>query len=544
MNQIKTLAFTALAALAGLAAAGQTPAGPWVYNGGVPVTPPVTAFAATAGQAANAVTANNGLPPFETSWMTNNITEWWSADTIGATNNQLLTSWTGHYGNSVTGNCIYVSQVPGSGHPGVWFDNSGSMVLSNATLLGMSYTNSGTIACVYTFPKSSLDLNNHVVFWAASGPGVNDFGYLADYNASPSFLNQPASLYWHLGGTLWNPYCSTYWGTHLFVFSWNSNASAVYIDGKAQATWPNGKAAPLGQGTPWVNGFSGTLTLGNITLGYGVSWPLEGYLSEFLFSSNSFSPPACDQMSDYFMFAKYGMPPDQIIVTGDSLPVGAFATWDGGWTEMLKTNYPGYQIINVAQGGSVAGESYTDALVTASSATSPGKRVGVCWFDNVNESNLGLNYITNQEIAFAQLMRSNNVPSVLVIPPSSFHGDTTIWGSQGLNSAYRAAMSNGWTHYFTAVANLAEDPNIGPSNSYSVGNPYFSTINDDHLTNGGYAVGFPYLQAAINFALNPANTVFLGSTNQPPPWQGPNWQCAQGGHVWYSMGSNFWTLIK
>jgi hypothetical protein len=175
----------------------------------------------------------------------------------------------------------------------------------------------------------------------------------------------------------------------------------------------------------------------------------------------------------------------------------------------------------------------------------PGRKVAVLWNALVNDRSSGLNVITNAQIAIAQELASNGIPCVLVLPPASFDGDTTLWGGQDQRYAYCNVMSNAWPQYFAAVANLAQDSLIGSSNAWTNLTYYASGfLGNDHLTNAGYAEGYPYLQAALNYVCNPAYLNFTGGTNQPPPWQGVGWSCEYQGHLYNSLGANSWTLIK
>lgn len=554
MNQIKTLAFTALAALAGLAAAGQTPAGPWVYNGGVPVTPPVTAFAATAAQAANAVTANNGLPPFETSWMTNNITEWWSADTIGATNNQLLTSWTGHYGNSVTGNCVYVSQVPTLGRPGLFFDNSGSMLLTNNTLLGFSYTNSATVICVYTLPVyayNDLNWGGHMVFCGSTAWNTYAEGYLAMY-VDGSYLNLSARLWAYYNGSqsgVWPnptedaPMAGPENQTVVYIVSWTTTNSFTMRNGKVQQLYPNGAWATAGQKNLSGLAFAGNLGLGGL-VGFSQPgyWPLDGYIEEFLLSSNSINLPTGDQVSNYFM-QKYGLLKDQIIFSGDSLTEGPNTTWSGNITALAQTNFPGWLVINDGIGGSDISGQLTNSMSISQSSTLPDRKIALLWPTGINEINHGftLSTFTNDVIAEARNYTSNGIRPILVIPESSATMDPYQGGTYRSN--YITIMSNAWPSFASAVVNLSQDPVIGQSNDWT-STTYWGPLQDgSHMTNSGYAEAWPYFQAAINYVAY-GITTFTGNTNQPPPWLGLNWTCFCTNHVYDSLGGSTWTLIK
>jgi hypothetical protein len=522
--------------------------GPYVVMPGQQTTPPVTAYAATAAVATNAI---NGLTPFETSWMTNQITEWWSADTIGATNGQIVNSWMGRYGNALTGNCTYVSQVPGLGHPGVFFDSSGSMVMSNNTLLGFNFTNSGTILCVYTFPPSSYDGNQHLVFCGNTQHSATNLEYTATYPGDQSFYDSPPSLQsvdTGLGVSINTQDSEAIaWSqdTVVYLLSWSPTNDYAYYNGKCFYDWPLGQAVG---GLSGPMGFSGVLSLGLLSNPYGF-WPMHGYIEEFLVSSNFWSTRTADAANNYIM-RKYGLLKDQIILLGDSLPSGAKATWNGGWASLLASNYPGWQIVNAAASGTTTGMAETNSWVTALTSTMPGRKIAILWNSLINDSSLGLGVITNAQNLIAGTFQTNGIPLILTIPPSSFAADTTFYnnggtlGNQTLNVGYRSLYTNGWSNYYAAIIPLWEDPNVGPSNMWTNLVTYGPGQDGKHLTNAGYAETFPYVQAAINYVLDPANLNFTGTTNQPPPWNGVGWNLTYQGHLYNSLGSNSWTLIR
>lgn len=525
--------------------------GPYVNNSGVAVTPPVTAYAATAAVATNAI---NGLTPFEASWMTNQITEWWSADSVAATNGQVLNAWIGRYGNVLTGNCVYASHVLGSGRPGLYFDNSATMVMSNSTLLGFSFTNSGTIWCVYTFPTNSFDGAIHLVFCGNYQHSATNLEYFATYPNDNGFYDSPPSLQSSITGVgeSFNTQDSTLSGPRngpiVFAFSWTPTNSWTVYDGKVFESYPNG----AGLSEPGVNmgpnGFSGVLSLGLLANPCGF-WPLHGYIQEFGISSNSFSLQADDQLS-YYLMRKYCLLRDQILVIGDSVPSGAKATWYGGLTALLQAAYPGWLIVNDSVAGTTAADTLTNLQGTVFSATMPGRTIALLWESLINDSASGLGVVTNAQNATAQLFQTNGIPLILTIPPSSFAADTTYYnnggslGNQTLNNGYRAIYTNGWSNYYAAVVPLWQDPNLGPSNMWTNLVTYGPGQDGKHLTNAGYAEAFAYVQAAINYVLNPANLSFIGSTNQPPPWPGIGWSLVYQGHLYNSLDSNSWTLIR
>lgn len=518
----------------------------------------VNAATATNASALGGVAASFRNNPFVTSWMTNTaIAEWWSADSIQATDQQQLFSWAGRGGNILTGNCTYVSQVPSLGHPGVYFDNSGNMIMTNNSLLGFNFTNSGTIVCVYSFPPSSYDGNRHVVFSGNTLHNTTGLEYFASLPNISGFEDSPPSLNLFIGGNSFStqdsPSVSSGGDTFVYLFSWTPTNCATFYNGKIMQLFPNGGAVSDPGQNLGPNGFSTCISLGQIVNPSGF-WPLNGYIEEFLVSSNSFSLQTDDTVNNYFMY-KYGLAKDQIILCGDSLPSGAMATWNGGWASLLASNYPGWLIVNVGVGGGTTSDILTNILTIASSSTMPGRKIAVLWNALINDSAQGLGVITNAQNSAAQAFKTNGIPCILVIPPSSQAADTTFYNNGGtlgnlqLNVAYRLLYTNGWQNYYSAVVPLWEDPNIGYSNAWTSATYYGPIQDGKHLTNAGYAAGFPYLQSAINYVLNPANPTFTGTTNQPPPWGGPGWSLMYNGHLYNSLGAyngtNYdWTLIK
>lgn len=477
---------------------------------------------------------NSGLT-FETSWMTNKITEWWSADIIPATNGQPITSWTGRNGNTLLGTGQFVSQVPGNGHPGMFFSASAGM--SDVGFLSYSFTNSGLILFVYTFPPLSESIGGENVVLSGGDSGhatYLDFHAVIQNNGNGNPFSVSDSAF---GNATHTATVAAGNDTHVILFSWSPTNAYVMDDGKSYESWPNGG---MNESSVTPSDFAQNLYVGKMAAG----WNLNGYVSEVLISSNFTPANVGDQMSYYFM-RKYGLLKDQLILLGDSLPMGLLATWYGNWSSMLASNYPGWLVLNEATSGSTTLQDLTNLLLSASSATMPGRKVAVLWNALVNDRSSGLNVITNAQIAIAQELASNGIPCVLVLPPASFDGDTTLWGGQDQRYAYCNVMSNAWPQYFAAVANLAQDSLIGSSNAWTNLTYYASGfLGNDHLTNAGYAEGYPYLQAALNYVCNPAYLNFTGGTNQPPPWQGVGWSCEYQGHLYNSLGANSWTLIK
>lgn len=522
--------------------------GPWVNNSGVPIAPPVYASAQIAGLATNAVTANNGLSPFETLWMTNTFTEWWEADMVGATNGQSLSKWIGRDGNVLTGACIYVSQVPGLGRPGMYFDNSGTKFMTNGSLLGGCYTNSGTLVCLYTFPPTSMLGAGRNLLLSADNPSrtayVDFFAALSSGNVNLQMAINDNNQNWswditHIPTTAYGNNCS-----HLVIWGWSPTNGYVLDNGKCFVSAPNGGASDIGVPYFATNDFQGVLGVGGMPVSSPGAWSLNGYVSELLLSSNFMPETVVDQMSAYFL-RKYGMLNDQIVLLGDSLPQGWLASYNGDWSAMLASNYPGWQIINNAESSTTTAHCLTNLSLVASGATMPGRKVAIIWNALVNDRGAGLNVITNAQIGIAQMLASNGIPSVLVMPCAAQDADQTLWGGQDQRYAYCNVMSNAWPQYFSAVVNLAQDPYIGYSNAWTNLTFYSSAfLGYDHLTNAGYAEAYPYLQSAINYVLSPANLTFTGSTNQPPPWQGPGWSVMYQGHLYNSLGGNSWILIK
>jgi hypothetical protein len=505
--------------------------GPYVYNSSVPITPSVTAYAAFAEAA---TTANNGLPPFQTGWMTNaNWSEWWSADLGVATNMQVITSITGRYGNILSGNCLYTSQTPGNGRPGWFFDNSGNMAMTNG-LLGIDFTNTGTFLCVWTFPQSSYDGGNHIAVTTTLVANTCDWELWA---LDPAGANSGYAIGWHYPGNSQTIEEATAWGTHVGLLTWTPTNSMWFIDGKAIETIPNGNAQAQGNGGPWSYGFSGMLTLGS-DQGFA---PFNGYIHEVMVSSNQVSAATADQINYYFL-NKYGLLyHDSYDFVGDSLPQCAYANWNGSLEYLIASNYPGEQVLNLGSGAATTGMCLTNAQIGITTSTYGGRTCWFLWNAFVNDSGLGLAVITNQQIAIAKMARTNGITPILVIPPSSQIADQTLYNGQTLSIGARNVWSNSWPTYFAAVVNGALDPYVGPTNSFT--NTLFYA-NNQHLNTAGYAELYPYFQAALNYALNPKDTVFTGTTNQPPPWIGPNFSVTEGGHMWASLGNNFWTLIK
>jgi hypothetical protein len=450
----------------------------------------------------NGIAAAVLLNNFDVSWMTNQPLDWWSADWISAKDGAVINNWTGRNGHNLAGNAVYSSHGV-NGRPAVYFDGTGANSLTNSSVIGWNCTNAATIFVVFRVPNQTPAAAQSCVFCAQTVSGSIDGIFTANYPSDTYQTYWPPNFQAHFGGQTPSLHEAAVYhngdDTRVYCVTWSKNYLADFWDGVMDNFYPTGGYSGQAFMPVTPMGFSGMLSLGQLTAGNG--WPMKGYISEFLVYSNALPFSTVDQINTYLK-QKAGTSRNTILLIGDSMIAGANSSFGNGWADMLGQYFPGWSIENVGLPGVTTPPLLTNVETFASSASFGPNKIAILWNDLLNDGAANLPAITNAQMAIAYVLRTNGWKTILVDPPSSFYADTTATASgESFRFAYQNWATNNYRNYFDGIVDLARSPAVGYSNAcanltyYPLGG--YVGGGGTHWTNAAFQVTFPLLLSAI-----------------------------------------------
>ncbi|HSY42843.1 MAG TPA: hypothetical protein VK811_02965 [Candidatus Acidoferrum sp.] len=465
--------------------------------------------------AMSGIPANILLNTFATSWMTNSPLIALSADMLQVNDGAIMSSCIDRYGNvfSALGTPPIWTAHGMDGYPAV-LNNGGG--LTNATVLGSSCTNAGTVFFLYRMIRPpTLSSFSAMISTGTNNPGNSQAPFAILYPFQS--LQAPYSellLDLISQGTSYAQFADDQFGDdiHVFCATWNANYYADFIDGKNanfNLKVGQGQAAPIP--------FQGWLYLGTDSHNDDAA---NFYWSEFWVYTNSLSFYAIDQMCNSFL-KKIDRIRGTIFIFSDSMGAGADCGYGGTLQDYLAQAFPGWTIDNVSYIGGSSAVLLSNVLLDAVSSCKGGKNIGI-WWPNLNNDGTGSNYssflagLTNNAMIAAQVMKTNNIMAFLVDPPSNPYTDTN-----GERFAYENWATNCYTNYFTDIIDLSKDPNFGQTNQFT-NTVYYPISGSPHGTNVMFSeIVQSFAAPIINAHLN--NIYFVNSTTAPPPTVGQPW---------------------
>ena len=430
-----------------------------------------TNFVVASGAASGGFFAAKVMPSWE---VNSGLVAWWRANEIGLHNGDTVTNWIDRYGNVLHGSATF--DVSGmNGYNAVDFNRSANNTLSNSVVLAgnPSLTNCGTLFAMFAWPHPatlpggeaimSCSMSNNAAYFMLTPTPTTIYGmnFLDDswvYNGSFS-----------AGNIVFDSH--PYDDEHLYLMTWTNGQWQDYLDGKVINNYPNG-------GYSGIPGFPvsivGMLKIGN---DFDDTWPFQGSISEIGMATNYWKFPEVDQAANDIL-KSCGMLRPAIVLHGDSMTFGGNASYLGGLTDYLSTNFPGWTIDNCAIPGAGSAVILSNFLFMASYSTAGTNKAIDFFWDNVNLDVLG--NVTNNLYADANAAAAHGKIPVLVIPPSNPVTDTN-----GERFAFENMMTNN-SGAFQFTCNLSLNPNVGYSNAWTNG-IYYQPVGGPHFTNAGNA---------------------------------------------------------